>query len=239
MGVQSGPWGSVWTLGVQVPKCVCGAENCIQHQLMLRQVLQRLGVEKGQHSSDVLFLDTSSNISLSVVHSHCLTGSFQAPFPCPVASVDCACCALRKEQWGPLRACAAAAAAMRSLELQVSRRNANVGNSGRNIQGPCFVPLAGDFVVDAAGPGGGILVSPSTFPLSHSVEQIHFPSYWWKLPGLWGSSTFFAFASPPPVHRCSWMYFVLLFPPFCSSTPLMYRPGSLSSCLGKEGYVCW
>lgn len=43
---------------------------------------------------------------------------------------------------------------------------------------------------------------------------------------------------PQPVHGCSWMYFVLLFPPFCSSTPLMYRPGSLSSCLGKEGYVC-
>lgn len=142
-----------------------------------------------------------------------------------------------------------------SLELQVSRRNASVGNSGimswfranlggpgqRNIQGPCFVPLAGDFALDAADPRGGILVSPPIFPLSHSVEQIHFSSYWcsWKLPGLWGSSTFLAFASPPPVHRCSWMYFVLLFPPFCSSTPLMYRPGSLSSCLRKEGYVCW
>lgn len=179
-------------------------------------------------------------MSFPVVHSHCPTGRFQAPFTCPVASVSCACSTLRKEQWGPLRACAgAAAAAMREPGAAVSRENTNVGNSGINIQGPCFVPLAGDFVLDAA--GGRILVSPSIFPLSHSVEQIHFPSYWcsWQLPGLWGSSTFLAFASPPPVHGCSWMYFVLLFPPFCSSTPLMYRPGSLSSCLGKEGYVCW
>lgn len=74
----------------------------------------------------------------------------------------------------PFRAPAgAAAAAMREPGVAGQQRNANVGSSGRNIQGPCFVPLAGDFVLDAADAGGGILVSPSIFPLLHSVEQIH------------------------------------------------------------------
>ena len=84
---------------LQVPKCRGVRGWKLQPELahVVASVLLKTGGRERMHSSDALFLYTSSNLSFPVVHSHCLTGSFQAPFICPLASVSQACSSLRKE----------------------------------------------------------------------------------------------------------------------------------------------
>lgn len=117
---------------------------------------------------------------------------------------------------------------------EVSRGNASIGNSGRNIQGSCFVPLR--FCLGCCRPRWDFSVP---LPLTLCGTNT-FPQFLMLLEAAWAlrQQHLLGLCFPSTCARMSWVYFVLLFPPFCSSTPLMYRPGSLNSCVGKEGYVC-
>lgn len=179
-------------------------------------------------------------MSFPVVHSHCLTGSFQAPFTCPVASVSCACSTLRKEQWGPLGARAgAAAAAVREPGAAGQQGEYQRWQLWEKYPGALLCPSGRRFCFGCCRPGWWDFSVPLHLPSVTLCGTNTFPQLLMLLEAAWALRQQHLLGLCFPTTCAQMLIFVLLFPPFYSSTPLMYRPGSLSSCLGKEGYVCW